>query len=425
MAPKRKSAAPTAASTSTATCAHKAEAPAEARATEAVAGHVAVSSPTAPAAVVAAPQTVAVVAAFIAAAAAASEVTTTSQLQQKQRFSAHQGDYITVVVTPKMTFELCRCPEWQTVQDISQEELHRGFLSRFPPAMWMSSEKFSFKPALAPSAAITEDTRQLVYRLVSDDVPDERVMLSILRELEKSYEGIIRRAVTETRSEALQENCAQQEQAEEMRRELEKQTTELRRDNKSLRDQLQSIPKRLFLVEQEKDQLRKEQSQIKERVTKAEREHVKLAKKRQTEQEGAREELAALQRKLQGVLAVTARASVTAETGTPAAVAALQEAAAAAQPAESKGQEMAGPPAAPASTAAVSEANASTQTEPLRMQESAKCMVSSVADVSRRVDVLQQQMGSLRGWLLQGMHLLTAASPMLMAMPPTVGGEPY
>jgi len=34
-------------------------------------------------------------------------------------------DYVNVIVTPKLTFQLLRRPEWKTVQDISQDELRR------------------------------------------------------------------------------------------------------------------------------------------------------------------------------------------------------------------------------------------------------------------------------------------------------------
>jgi hypothetical protein len=171
--------------------------------------------------------------------------------------SLSQEDYVTVVVTPKLTFQLLKRPEWQTVEDITQSELRRGFLSRFPPALWLSSEKFSFRPALPPTHRLTEDTKTLFFKSVSDEVADEKVMLGILRELEKSYEAIIRRAVTETRSEALQEQFLLQEQAEEVRREQAKHIKELKKEIKSLREQMQSIQKRLFLVEQEKDNLQR------------------------------------------------------------------------------------------------------------------------------------------------------------------------
>eukprot|EP00927_Polykrikos_kofoidii_P081515 TRINITY_DN7898_c0_g1_i3.p1 TRINITY_DN7898_c0_g1~~TRINITY_DN7898_c0_g1_i3.p1 ORF type:complete len:416 (+),score=95.79 TRINITY_DN7898_c0_g1_i3:60-1307(+) len=195
-------------------------------------------------------------------------------------------DYVTVVVTPKLSFQVVKRPEWRTVDDISQEDLKRGFLSRFPPALWMSSHKFSFKPALAPTSLITEETKCLVFKLVSDEVADERIMLTILRELEKSYEGIIRRAVNETRSEALQEQVLLQEQAEGARREQEKKLGELKKENKSIRDQMQSMQKRLFLVEQEKDQMRKEQQQTKEllkRMSRVQEEHTRELKAQKLE----------------------------------------------------------------------------------------------------------------------------------------------
>lgn len=201
-----------------------------------------------------------------------------------------QDDFVTVIVTPKLTFQLFRRPEWKTVQDISQDELRRGFLSRFPPALWMSSEKFSFKPAL-PAAQITEDTTSLVFKIVSDEVSDERVLLGILRELEKSYEAIIRRAVNETRSEAIREQVVLQEQAEDARKELDKQVKELKKDNRSLRDQLQSIQKRLFLVEQEKDSLRREQQQLLERTTRLERTQLEQAREHKAELLEIREQI--------------------------------------------------------------------------------------------------------------------------------------
>eukprot|EP00931_Biecheleriopsis_adriatica_P106929 TRINITY_DN81292_c0_g1_i1.p1 TRINITY_DN81292_c0_g1~~TRINITY_DN81292_c0_g1_i1.p1 ORF type:complete len:349 (+),score=112.89 TRINITY_DN81292_c0_g1_i1:37-1047(+) len=264
---------------------------------------------------------------------------------------AGQDEFLTVIVTPKLSFQLSKRPEWRTVEDISQDDLRRGFLSRFPPALWMSSEKFSFRPALPPTSQITEDTRSLVFKLVSDTVPDERVMLGILRELEKSYEAIIRRAVSETRSEALHEQLSLQEQAEEARREQEKQVKELRKENKGLRDQLQSIQKRLFLVEQEKDQMRKEQQQLQDRTARLEQARTT----ERAEQKELREQLELLRQSVE----------VLTQSG---------------QPHARGGREGAG-------------------------QEAGE----APAEVSRRVDLLQQQLGGLQGWLLQGSQLL--ASP--------------
>mmetsp|Transcript_42210 Transcript_42210/g.99063 ORF Transcript_42210/g.99063 Transcript_42210/m.99063 type:complete len:500 (+) Transcript_42210:126-1625(+) len=208
-------------------------------------------------------------------------------------------DYVTVVVTPKLNFQLLRRPEWQAVSDISQEELRRGFLSRFPPALWMSSQKFSFLPALPASAEITQETKMLFYKLVSDEVSDEKIMLTILRELEKSYEAIIKRAVSESRSEALQDQLEIQEQAEEARKENAKQIGVLKKDSKSLRDQLQSMQKRLFLVEQEKDQLLREQHHLKEYVQKLERSSSEQVREVKAEQEDLRVQLQILMQERQ------------------------------------------------------------------------------------------------------------------------------
>lgn len=366
-----------------------------------------------------------------------------------------------MVVTPKLTFQLNRRLEWQTIQDITQEELRNAFLSRFPPALCMSFEKFSFKPTLPSTSAITKDTQSLVYKLVSDEVADERILLSILRELEKGYEGIIRRAVAETRSEALQEQLGAQEQAEEARKELEKQTKELRKDNKSLRDQLQSIQKRLFLVEQEKDQLRQEQNKTFERLGQVERAQAKQAKNAQEEKDTVREQMAFLQKTLENAIAEGTLASdknlaekvdaapAAVSTGTQTSRDAAPVPAAAGSTQESPGQRCGADtstlteiqakecrsdapqlglelhaPAAPQRWCEMSDSSLET---PRNVGAQADFDVqvapatspkddSAVIEVSRRVDGLQQQMGALRGWLLQGSHLF--------AMGPVSGGAP-
>jgi len=310
------------------------------------------------------------------------EVELPASLPSRQQ-ALPQDEFMTVIVTPKLSFQLCKRPEWKTVEDISQDDLRRGFLSRFPPALWMSSEKFAFKPALPPSSQITEDTRSLVFKLVSEEVSDERVMLGILRELEKSYEAIIRRAVTETRSEALNEQLSLQEQAEAARREQEKQVKDLRKDNKGLRDQLQSMQKRLFLLEQEKDQLRKEMQQMQERTCQLE----KARKSERAEQVELREQFELLRR------SVEALASRGEETATEA-------------------------------TQAESERPKARKTQKRTVQDghsSGKASVGSQTDLledsqdavhilSQKVEQLQQQFGGLQGWLAQGSLLLAASS---------------
>lgn len=334
-----------------------------------------------------------------------------------------QDDFVTVVVTPKLSFQLPKRPEWHTVQDISQDELRRGFLSRFPPALWMSSEKFSFKPASPPTSQITKETRTLIYKIVSDDMPDDRVMLGILRELEKSYEAIIRRAVTETRSEAMHEQFMLQEQVEEARREQAQHVKDLKKDNKSLRDQLQSIQKRLFLVEQEKDQLQKEQHTLKDSVGRLDRGCAEQAKSSQSGQDELARQLQEMRAMLEASVAAGAIGPAkVAERGAQAAVASSDvpasgnvgvargsEAKGLSAPAGGKRQGVAAPPAS--ARAATCKANASSQTETAGQGDAGRHgRGEDVESVSLRVDRLQQQFGMLQGWMLQGSHMFQLAN---------------
>eukprot|EP00930_Biecheleria_cincta_P050275 TRINITY_DN35448_c0_g1_i1.p1 TRINITY_DN35448_c0_g1~~TRINITY_DN35448_c0_g1_i1.p1 ORF type:complete len:396 (-),score=94.19 TRINITY_DN35448_c0_g1_i1:12-1199(-) len=332
--------------------------------------------------------------------------TSSSHVSCSATFS--QDDFVTVIVTPKLSFQLSKRPEWKTVSDISQEELRKGFLSRFPPALWMSSEKFSFKPALPPLSQITEETRSLVFKIVSEDVSDERVMLGILRELEKSYEAIIRRAVNETRSEALHEQLSLQEQAEEARREQEKQVKELRKENKGLRDQLQSIQKRLFLVEQEKDQLRKEQQQLNDRTSRLEQ--ARTAER--AEQQQVREQMELLRQGLEQLAKGRDRPSMHSKRNDlKRDVASAPQADDNCQRNEKPAEEAEPCMASRARAPQAEKADASTQTKaPSEVDAVSTVQVdpAAVEAVSRRVDNLQQQLGGLQTWILQGSKLFSS-----------------
>merc|ERR1719271_848400 len=341
--------------------------------------------------------------------------------------SMSQEDYVTVVVTPKLTFQLLKRPEWQTVQDITQSELRRGFLSRFPPALWLSSEKFSFRPALPPTQRLTEETKTLFFKLVSDEVPDERVMLGILRELERSYEAIIRRAVTETRSEALQEQFTLQEQAEEVRREQAKHIKELRKEVKSLREQMQSIQKRLFLVEQEKDQLQREQHQTKEHVHRLEKQQAEQIKESKAESQDLREQMVALRLLIEGgaAAAVCTSTSATPSSSSLAVPAASQQPRAGAS--KKKGKASTAELTADGDAGAAPVSSSMRETEEARpsSRERTQVQTSSIeapaeqdvlvqsspeadpTDVSRRVDKMQQQLEAVQAWMLQGSQLLS------------------
>lgn len=325
--------------------------------------------------------------------------------------SMSQEDFFTVVVTPKLTFQLLKRPEWETVQDITQSELRRGFLSRFPPALWLSSEKFSFRPALPPTHRLTEETTTLFFKIVSEEVPDEKVMLGILRELERSYEAIIRRAVTETRSEALQEQFVLQEQADEVRREQSKQIKELRKEVKSYREQMQSIQKRLFLVEQEKDQLQREQHQSKEHMQRLEKVQLEQAKEARAEKENTCTQMEALRALVEASL-VSGAASLVPVATTPSPV--KGNATALLQTPSPGGKKKSKTAAAELLVESPSAAEVPCVTSERGAQTEKKkhegVQQSDLTDVSRRVDQLQQQMGNLQGWMMQGSQLLNLGS---------------
>jgi len=208
---------------------------------------------------------------------------------------------------------------------------------------------------------------------------------------------------------------------------------ELKKDNRSLRDQLQSIQKRLFLVEQEKDQLQKEQHQLQDRAVKAEREHAEQAREVRREQQNLSAELAALRESFEGKLIAGEGAdnAAVATAGRPSAKEASTEEAAlpAATAAPRRGSARSGVRRAGAGAAvghdvtlvAEASANSSGDREPpsevLRKAVDAGSQTEPLApekgkdSLDQRVDALQRQLGALQGWLLQGHHLMAATAP--------------
>mmetsp|Transcript_36375 Transcript_36375/g.113218 ORF Transcript_36375/g.113218 Transcript_36375/m.113218 type:complete len:437 (-) Transcript_36375:59-1369(-) len=157
------------------------------------------------------------------------------------------------LVTPKLTFNLLRKRDWKTVEDISQEELRAAFRSRFPVPLRL--EDFTFRPAVPESTEISPETEQLVYKITAKDVADDRVMLRLLQELEKAYSERHKKSLEEAKAEMLASTVSFQVVVDELR---QKHTTEsdlVQRELGKLKTQLQQSQKRLFLLEQEKQQM--------------------------------------------------------------------------------------------------------------------------------------------------------------------------
>jgi hypothetical protein len=113
---------------------------------------------------------------------------------------------LNVLVTPKITFALPCKSLWQTVEDIDEHALREAFLARFP--VKLRAEHLAFKCA-TPGAQLGEQPT-LVYRISSSGVPDDRVLLSVLSELDHSYTAKFTEQLERARADCLaSSNCFQ------------------------------------------------------------------------------------------------------------------------------------------------------------------------------------------------------------------------
>eukprot|EP00419_Tripos_fusus_P032553 CAMPEP_0172762552 /NCGR_PEP_ID=MMETSP1074-20121228/173712_1 /TAXON_ID=2916 /ORGANISM="Ceratium fusus, Strain PA161109" /LENGTH=396 /DNA_ID=CAMNT_0013596971 /DNA_START=21 /DNA_END=1208 /DNA_ORIENTATION=- len=165
-----------------------------------------------------------------------------------------EGAFINVIVTPKISFSLPRRADWNVVDDISQEELRAAFLTRFP--IQFDTDKLSFTCA-TPTRKLDEGVGCLVYRIGVEGAKEERVLLSILSEIDKAYSAKYERQLEEARSDLLSSSMNFQVVADEVRHAQQATAKRFEKDVGSLKGQLQTNQKRLFLLEQEKDHLQR------------------------------------------------------------------------------------------------------------------------------------------------------------------------
>lgn len=268
--------------------------------------------------------------------------------------SASHGNFLTCMVTPKLTFSVPRQPQWKRVEDISQDELRSSFLHRFPTTISLDFSRLSFLPAVSPSTELTEETQMLVFKVVSEDVAEDRVMLKILQDFERGYESKVEESVAEAKREMYTETLSFQSLVDEVRKDQDKHAESTKIQNCELREQLQSIQKRLFLVEQEKDQLQKEQVQLKEMQRKGEVGQQEQISSLRAENQDLRNQVADMRLQIHDMLGVDDHCEI----------------------------------AASGSTAKVDATGGAT------------------AALEERVEQLTQQLGSLQAWLQQGSKLL-------------------
>lgn len=162
--------------------------------------------------------------------------------------------FISVLVTPKINFSLPRRPEWSVVDDIPQEDLRTAFLTRFP--IQFNADHLTFSCA-TPSKKLSDLKEFVVFRVGADGVKEERLLLSILNDIDKAYSTKYEKQLEEARADLLSSSMDFQVVADEVRLATQTTSKKWEKEVRSLKDQLSTNQKRLFLLEQEKDQLQR------------------------------------------------------------------------------------------------------------------------------------------------------------------------
>lgn len=227
--------------------------------------------------------------------------------------------FLTVLVTPKITFSLPRKPSWKVPDDIPQEELREAFLARFP--LRIDASMLAFQCA-TPSLNLPS-TERLVFRITSTTGgDDERVLLSILSSLDKAYSHKYEKQLEEARADLLSSSMSFQVVADEVRAGQQACNKRWEREVKSLKEQMSTNQKRLFLLEREKEGLQKANQTAEEGTERMRRSLTGLTAENASLKERTAElesQLAALQELVASQLGGTGGATMTRQLGDDAA----------------------------------------------------------------------------------------------------------
>ena len=355
--------------------------------------------------------------------------------------------YLTVLVTPKITFSLPRHTAWRTADDIGQELLRDAFLTRFP--MRFDAEKLNF--TCTTPALPLEGRSRLVYRISSAGDDEERVLLHILSALDKAYAKHFEKRFEEVRSDMLSSSMNFQIVADEVRLAQEAAEGKWEKAVKGLKEQLSVNQKRLFLLEREKEGLLKTVQTSDEQVVRLRRSVDALGvenDRMRTRQGDLESQIVALRELVTSVVGASASTAPTASAAsagptTPAEVGAVVGADPGGAPCASgvvaaSSSSVGTPPTTasmPAGTAAASSSSVGTQTaragspppegSPTARYQTARAGgAESEADRVARlaVEKWQKAMGE---WLRTGAEICSAAVagaegavPMAKALPP-------
>lgn len=166
----------------------------------------------------------------------------------------HSSPFINVLVTPKITFSVPRKTGWTVADDISQEDLRAAFLTRFP--IQFDTSRLTFTCA-TPSRRLSDISDCVVFRIGAESAKEERVLLSILSEIDKAYSAKYEKLLEEARADLLSSTLNFQVLADEIKEGQQAAAKRWEKDVRSLKDQLATNQKRLFLLEQEKETLQR------------------------------------------------------------------------------------------------------------------------------------------------------------------------
>ena len=359
--------------------------------------------------------------------------------------------YLTVLVTPKITFSLPRHTAWRTADDIGQELLRDAFLTRFP--MRFDAEKLNF--TCTTPALPLEGRSRLVYRISSAGDDEERVLLHILSALDKAYAKHFEKRFEEVRADMLSSSMNFQIVADEVRLAQETAEGKWEKAVKGLKEQLSVNQKRLFLLEREKEGLLKTVQTSDEQVVRLRRSVDALGvenDRMRTRQGDLESQIVALRELVTSVMGASASTASTASTASAASAAPADVGAvvgadpggapcatgAASGAAAASSSSVGTPPTTtplPAGTAAASSSSVGTQTAragspppegspPPRYQTARVGGAESEADRVARlaVEKWQKAMGE---WLRTGAEICSSAvagaegaGPKTKALPP-------
>jgi hypothetical protein len=183
------------------------------------------------------------------------DTTTACRNASSEAATSAFAPFINCLVTPKLTFSLQRKPHWLVPTDIPQSELREAFLQRFP--VRFGAEKLAFKCATPTIDLASQD--RLVFRINSTNPggDDERVLLQILSSLDRAYSAKFEAQLEAARADLLSSSMSFQVVADEVRATQQACAKKWEREVRSLKEQMSTNQKRLFLLEREKEGLQR------------------------------------------------------------------------------------------------------------------------------------------------------------------------